>query len=362
MGLMAKVVLAVQAGAGTHPSAWLLACTGFFGGFAVGVAGMGGGALMTPALVLLFKIDPKVAIASDLVNSLAMKPVGGAVHALHGSVNWALVRLLVLGGVPAAFFGAWLLNQLGNTPADQAHLKTLLGWALVVACGSLLTRTALSTRLRRRGDYSENPAPWRLKVWPTILVGLLGGFMVGMTSVGSGSLIIVLLMLLYPRLSSNVQVGTNLVQAVPLVAVAALGQALFGHVELSIAGALILGSVPGTFLGARVSSRAPDVLVRTMIVALLASSGLALLITSNAGLAWALGIVAVVGLALWGAVDGALHLSEDWRAAGHDRTTWVALMGVGAPVGVGLVASAVYALRIRPNVVAVGGGIAPDDP
>ena len=362
MDLMAKVVLAVQAAAGAHPSAWLLAFTGFLGGFAVGVAGMGGGALMTPALVLLFKIDPKVAIASDLVNSLAMKPVGGAVHALHGSVNWALVRLLVVGGVPAAFFGAWLLNQLGNTPADQAHLKTLLGWALVVACASLLTRTALSARLHRRGGYAENPAPWRIKVWPTILVGLVGGFMVGMTSVGSGSLIIVLLMLLYPRLSSNVQVGTNLVQAVPLVAVAALGQALFGHVELNIAGALIIGSVPGTFVGARVSSRAPDAIVRTIIVALLASSGLALLVTSNAGLAWALGIVAVVGLALWGAVDGALHLSEDWQSAGHDRTTWVALMGVGAPVGVGLVASAVYALKIRPSVVAEATANGPDDP
>ena len=265
-------------------------------------------------------------------------------------------------GVPAAFFGAWLLSQLGNTPADQAHLKTLLGWALVVACASLLTRTALSARLHRRGGHAENPAPWRLKVWPTILVGLVGGFMVGMTSVGSGSLIIVLLMLLYPRLSSNVQVGTNLVQAVPLVAVAALGQALFGHVELNIAGALIVGSVPGTFVGARVSSRAPDAIVRTIVVALLASSGLALLVTSNAGLAWALGIVAVVGLALWGAVDGALHLSEDWQSAGHDRTTWVALMGVGAPVGVGLVASAVYAFRIRPSVIAEATANGPDDP
>jgi uncharacterized protein len=361
MDLMAKVVLVTQTATGSHPSAWLLACTGFIGGFAVGVAGMGGGALMTPALVLLFGIDPKVAIASDLVNSLAMKPVGGAVHALHGSVNWALVRLLVVGGVPAAFFGAWLLNQLGNSPADQAHLKTLLGWALVVACASLLTKTALVARLRRRGRFPDNQAPWRFKTLPTVLVGLVGGFMVGMTSVGSGSLIIVLLMLLYPRLSSNVQVGTNLVQAVPLVAAAALGQALFGHVELNIAGALIIGSVPGTFLGARVSSRAPDAIVRPIIVALLASSGLALLITSDAGLAWALGIVAVVGIALWGAADAALHLSEDWQAAGHDRTTWVALMGVGAPVGVGLVASAVYAFRIRPSVVAVAGAGPPDN-
>ncbi len=355
MDLMVKVVAAVQAASGSHPSPWLLACCGFIGGFAVGVAGMGGGALMTPALVLLFKIDPKVAIASDLVNSLAMKPVGGAVHALHGSVNWSLVRLLVVGGAPAAFFGAWLLNQFGDSPAAQAHLKTVLGWALVVACASLLAKSALAARLRRRGRPAENPAPWSLKVWPTVLVGLVGGFMVGMTSVGSGSLIIVLLMLLYPRLSSNVQVGTNLVQAVPLVAVAALGQAIFGHVDLGIAGSLIIGSVPGAFVGARVSSRAPDVIVRPIIVAVLASSGLGLLVTSNAGLAWALGIVAVVGVALWGAVDAALHLSEDWQASGHDRTTWVALMGVGAPVGVGLVASIVYALRVRPSVVAVAG-------
>ncbi len=106
---------------------------------------------MTPALVLLFKIDPRVAIASDLVNSLAMKPVGATVHALHGSVNWSLVRLLVVAGAPAAFAGAWALNQLGDSAADQAHLKTLLGWALVVACASLVSKAALGARLRSRG-------------------------------------------------------------------------------------------------------------------------------------------------------------------------------------------------------------------
>jgi hypothetical protein len=313
---------------------------------------MGGGALMTPLLVLVFKLDPRVAIASDLVNSLAMKPVGGAVHALHGSVNWRLVRLLVVGGAPAAFAGAWALNQLGDSTADQDHLKTLLGFALVVACASLVAKTVLATRLRRRDRPPDNPAPWRLKPVPTALVGVVGGFMVGMTSVGSGSLIIVLLVLLYPRLSSNVQVGTNLVQAVPLVAAAAVGQLLFGHINFDVAGSLIIGSIPGTFVGARVSSRAPDGVVRPVLVAMLTASGLALLITSYSGLAWALGITAVVGVALWGAVDAALHRSEDWQAAGLDRTTWVALMGVGAPLGVGLAASIVYVLRIRTRVVA----------
>ncbi len=270
-----------------HPSTWLLACAGFVGGLAVGIAGMGGGALMTPALVLLFKVDPRVAIASDLVNSLAMKPVGGAVHAFHGSVNWALVRLLVVGGVPAAFLGAWVLNQLGNSAAAQAHLKTVLGWALVVACGSLVTKIALGARLHRRGRVQDNATPWALKPLPTVLVGIVGGFMVGLTSVGSGSLVIVLLMLLYPRLSSNVQVGTNLVQAVPLVVSATLGQVLFGHIDLHVAGSLIIGSVPGTFIGARASSRAPEGVVRPVLVVFLAASGLALIITSYTGLAWA---------------------------------------------------------------------------
>lgn len=98
-----------------HDATWALALAGFAGGLAVGIGGMGGGALFTPALVLVFKLDPRVAIASDLVNALAMKPVGGAVHAARGTVSWKLARLLVAGGVPAAFFGAWLLNQLGDT-------------------------------------------------------------------------------------------------------------------------------------------------------------------------------------------------------------------------------------------------------
>lgn len=348
-GMAFALVLAAQSGA-ANPSVWLLALSGFLGGVAVGMAGMGGGALMTPALVLLFGVDPRVAIASDLVNSLAMKPVGGAVHAVHGSVNWALVRLLVVGGAPAAFLGAWFLNQLGDSHADQSHLKTVLGCALVVACASMVTRTTLTARLRHRGRLSDNPEPYQLKPVPTVLVGLLGGFMVGMTSVGSGSLVIVLLMLLYPRLSSNVQVGTNLVQAVPLVAAATLGQILFGHVNFDVAGSLVIGSVPGAFLGARISSRAPESVVRPALVALLVSSGLALLITSYSALAWALGITFLVGVALWGAVDATLHTSERWREAGHERTTWVALMGVGAPVGVGLLATVAYVLKIRPHL------------
>ena len=123
-----------------HPGAFLLLLAGMFGGFAVGITGMGGGALMTPMLVILFKVDPKVAVASDLVNSLVMKPFGGGVHLRKGTIHWSIVRWLVLGSIPAAFFGAWLLNQLGSGPHVQQGVKVLLGWSLIVACLSMLAR------------------------------------------------------------------------------------------------------------------------------------------------------------------------------------------------------------------------------
>src|SRR5437763_16605855 len=104
-----------------------LILAGLAGGFTVGLTGMGGGALMTPALVLLFKVEPKVAVASDLVNSLIMKPIGGAVHVRRGTIQWPLVRWMVVGSVPSAFSGAFLLNQLGDSKPVQTRLKGLFG-------------------------------------------------------------------------------------------------------------------------------------------------------------------------------------------------------------------------------------------
>src|SRR3954447_25321417 len=124
----------------TSASPFLLMLAGFTGGFAVGLTGMGGGALMTPALVLLFNVEPKVAVASDLVNSLVMKPIGGGVHIRRGTIHWSLVKWMVLGSVPAAFFGAFLLNQLGDSKAVQSQIKALLGWALLVASVALVAK------------------------------------------------------------------------------------------------------------------------------------------------------------------------------------------------------------------------------
>src|SRR5439155_5121805 len=135
----AVTALAIQsAHHSTSANPVLLVLAGLAGGFAVGLAGMGGGALMTPALVLLFKVEPKVAVASDLVNSLIMKPIGGGVHLRRGAINWQLVGWMVLGSVPSAFFGAFLLNQLGDTKEGQTQVKQLLGWALRVASVAII--------------------------------------------------------------------------------------------------------------------------------------------------------------------------------------------------------------------------------
>jgi uncharacterized membrane protein YfcA len=338
----------------TSASPFLLMLAGFIGGLAVGLTGMGGGALMTPALVLLFKVEPKVAVASDLVNSLVMKPIGGGVHIRRGTIHWSLVKWMVLGSVPAAFFGAFLLNQLGDSKAVQSQIKALLGWALLVASVAIVAKAILTVRSNRRlATLGEEPnlEPHTIKPVSSVLVGMAGGVIVGMTSVGSGSLMIVLLMLLYPRLSSKTLVGTDLVQAVPLVTSAALGQLLFGHIDFGLAGALVLGSVPGVYLGARSSAFAPDGIVRPVLVSVLVASALALLIPDDpTRLAWAFAIVAITAIPLWGAVDATLRPSADWEAAGHSRTRWVALQGIGAPFLIGLGASALYFFDIRRQV------------
>jgi uncharacterized protein len=348
------VIAVQQAHNSTNAGPVLLALAGFVGGFAVGLTGMGGGALMTPALVLLFKVDPKVAVASDLVNSLVIKPIGGSVHARRGTTHWSLVRWMVIGSVPAAFFGAFLLNQFGHTKEVQSQIKALLGWALLVASVALIAKAVLTARENRQlaaRGLEPNVEPHRIKPVPTLLVGVAGGFIVGMTSVGSGSLMIVLLMLLYPRLSSKTLVGTDLVQAVPLVTAAALGQLLFGRIDFGLAGALVLGSVPGVYVGARSSALAPDGIVRPVLVSVLIASALALLIPDNpARLVWAFALVALTAVPLWGAVDATLRPQAQWEAAGHSRTRWVTVQGIGAPFVIGFFASLVYFFKIRRQV------------
>ena len=269
----------------------ILALAGFGVGVIVGLTGMGGGALMTPMLVLFFNVPPLAAVSSDLAASAVMKPFGGWVHARRGTVNWELVRWLCLGSVPAAFAGVLLTRLLPSGDGVQHSIQLALGAALVLAAVGLIAK-AYAGRNRPSSDIAPSIS---VRPLPTALLGAAGGLVVGLTSVGSGSLIIVILLALYPALRPNDLVGTDLVQAVPLVAAAALGHVFFGDLHLDLAAAILVGSVPGVLLGARLSSRAPGDIVRVALVIVLLASALKLFGAPGAVVLSVVGVAVVTG-------------------------------------------------------------------
>src|SRR6266542_217231 len=360
-----------------------LAVAGLLVGFTVGLTGMGGGALMTPILVLLFRVQPLAAVSSDLVASFIMKPVGGGVHLRRGTVNFALVKWLMVGSVPAAFAGVLVLRRLGDGAVVQARVKEALGIALVAAASSIAAKALLQYRAarqaRRRAPASTDQvrtapagggapagdgapageAPparpgrrFRARPLPTVLVGAAGGLVVGITSVGSGSLMIVMLMLLYPMLSSSELVGTDLVQAIPLVGSAALGHLLFGDFKLGLTASLLVGCLPGVYFGARVSSRARDGVIRPALAVILLASGLKLVDLGTPQLVVVMVAVVLLAVPLWGALDAISLPRHAWRAANVSRRTVVGVQSAGAPFGIGFVAALVYFGLLRPKLIA----------
>jgi uncharacterized protein len=280
-------------------------------GLLVGLTGAGGGALMTPMLILLFSVKPSAAISSDLVAAVVMRPVGAAVHLHKGTVNLRLVGLMSLGSVPMAFVGAYLLRLLGNGPSDQQHVEIALGAALLVGAAGMVVRFILdrrslrSPRPRPVPDAAEAPGASvrqvRIRPVPTVLIGMVGGLIVGMTSVGSGSLMIILLLFTYPLLSAGQLVGTDLTQAVPLTAAAALGALTFGHVEFGVTASIVIGSVPAVLIGSLLSSRAPDRYIRPAITFVIFASGLKYVGVPTTALGITMGAIVVAGAGYWAA-------------------------------------------------------------
>jgi uncharacterized membrane protein YfcA len=286
---------------------WGLIAAGFGVGVTVGMTGMGGGALMTPILVLFFGIPPMAAVSSDLVASAVMKPAGSLVHIRRKRVDWALVRWLCAGSVPAAFCGALLARALGGHGDVEEVVRIALGVALLLAVVGLAVKAFVKT-----GSQTRDVPRVKVKPVPTVVLGALGGLVVGMTSVGSGSLIIVVLLALYPMLRPNDLVGTDLVQAVPLVASAALGHLIFGDFRFDLATALLAGSIPGVLLGAHISSKAPAGLVRSALGIVLLASAMKLL---HAGNLQTLTVVTAAAIAL-----GAGRLVVTMRAPRSSQT------------------------------------------
>ena len=273
-----------------------IAIAGLIVGIVVGLTGMGGGALMTPILVIGFGIEPLAAVSSDLVAAVVMKPIGGSIHFRRGTVHTGLVKWLALGSVPGALIGSYVVSHLSGDVGDT--IKTVLGVVLLIAACAMLVRGYLSNR-RGPGVTGDDALRVPVKRAATLTIGFLGGTIVGMTSVGSGSLMIVALMLLYPTLSSKELVGTDLVQAVPLVLAAAIGHLIWGEFEFGLTSSLLIGAVPGVIIGAHVSSRAPDAIIRPILVLVLALSGLKLLDVPNEVLGGILAGAIIAALATW---------------------------------------------------------------
>jgi uncharacterized membrane protein YfcA len=244
-------------------------------GIVVGLTGMGGGALMTPALIFL-GIPPAAAVANDLVAAGVNKSIGAAVHWRKGSPNLRLASRLIIGAVPFALAGGFIVNEIGKKHAHVNFLKEAIGWALLLAAASYALRIYLQLRHVQKGNVTDATDP-RVRTIPTLIVGAVGGLLVGITSVGSGSLIMVALLLLYPRMSAKRLVGTDLVQAVPLVIAAAVGHVINQGVQWHILIPLIVGGMPGTFLGARMSSWVNQNVIRGGIVIVLTLTGLTML-------------------------------------------------------------------------------------
>jgi uncharacterized membrane protein YfcA len=281
-----------------------LAVGGLLVGIVVGLTGMGGGALMTPMLVFFFGVGTLTAISSDIVASLVMKPAGALVHIRRGTVNTALVGWLCLGSVPGAFAGAWLISLVPDDVDLNGLLRTLLGIALLVATVGLVVRAAVQL-LQHHLLLGEGPAG-RVErpdvvVRPalTVVLGAVAGFMVGITSVGAGSIVIVVLLLIYPTLKASSLVGTDLAQAIPLVAAAAVGHVLFGSVSLTVTGSLLVGAVPGAWVGAQMSARAPGGIIRRLHAILQLASGLQRLGVPSAWVVLASAAALVLGSLLW---------------------------------------------------------------
>jgi len=235
-------------------------------GLLVGLTGVGGGALMTPMLVLVFGVTPTAAITSDLVAALFMKPAGVLIHWRRKTVHTGLVKHLCYGSLPAAFLGTFVLHLLGQSAVAEHRLQILLGTALIIGAVAMLGRTLLAPIANDQGIVVRRGA--------TIAIGAVGGFMVGLTSVGAGSLILVLLLFLYPSLRSSQLVGTDLAQSVPLTLSATVGTLIFSHVSFSLTTSIIIGSVPMVIVGSLLSSRANGVLLRRIIMATVLLSGL----------------------------------------------------------------------------------------
>jgi uncharacterized membrane protein YfcA len=241
---------------------------GLIVGFVVGLTGVGGGSLMTPIL-LWFGIPPTTAVGTDLLYAAFTKMGGVFVHHKKKNINWAITGWLSLGSVPAALLTLWILKNIKtDITAINTVIKYSLGWALLFTSVAIICKQKLLIFSQKHaGDKFHTESTTQNVL--TVLIGVMLGATVTLTSIGAGALGTVTLFFLYPLLPTPRLVGTEIAHAVPLTLVAGIGHASMGNLDLTLLGQLLLGSLPGIFIGSLLSGKVPDLLLRNAIAIML---------------------------------------------------------------------------------------------
>ncbi len=252
-----------------------LSITGLLVGFLVGLTGMGGGALLTPILILLFGFQPSLAVGTDIAYAAITKVFGSWRHLKQGSVDKRLAMWLAFGSVPAGVLGATAVNFIKQNYGDgvDAVLYKAIGVALMLVGVLLVVRLVLKMDKHYPAEDIQMSS---LRKAGTVAIGASTGFLIGITSVGSGTLLALFLILFYPLAPRRV-VGTDVFHATILLGATALVQLRFGNVDLWMVGSLLLGSVPGVIMGSHLTARAPAKWLRFALAIILFLSGMALL-------------------------------------------------------------------------------------
>lgn len=247
----------------------LYSLSGLVVGVLVGLTGVGGGSLMTPLLVLLFGIHPSTAVGTDLLYAAATKTVGTGVHGYKRTVQWNIVGRLAIGSVPATLVTLWVLSHVKETATVNSVITTALGWALLVTAVAILFRKAIVAFFQTR---TKELTP-RHAAGLTILLGVVLGVLVALTSVGAGALGMTVLLVLYPKMDVAKLVGSDIAHAVPLTLLAGIGHWMMGSVNWMLLVSLLTGSIPGIIVGSLLAARTPDGVLRPVLAGTLALVG-----------------------------------------------------------------------------------------
>jgi|SRR5881394_87179 len=289
----------------------------FFGlgiGVLVGMTGMGGGSLMTPLLILIFGIQPTTAIGTDIFYSAVTKTVGGWRHLRMKTVNMELVKWLALGSVPAAVGGVALVSiieqHVGEDRLDSLVYAVLGGTLLMVGIITLARALILRNLVEERDRFDVER---RHKV-AAVLIGATTGFVIGITSAGSGTVIAILLIAVY-RLAPKKVVGTDVFHAAVLLWAAGIAHWVGGNVDFVLAGNILIGSIPGVIIGAALSSKAPQGFIRTALGVVLVGSGIVTIQKGDPNVWPIAALIAGIGLGAILAAPRILHRRREREAA-----------------------------------------------